>query len=55
MKNQFYQQLEAARLQEKCRRCVHFDDLDNKCLATRERVSAAQRKSGCPYYRGRAA
>lgn len=40
MKNQFYQQLEAARLQERCRRC-----------AQGRKIDAQERKVGCGNFR----
>lgn len=51
MKNQFYQQLETARLQERCRRCAHYFIVEHKCRAQGRKIDAAQRKVGCGNFR----
>ena len=51
MKNQFYQHLEAARLQERCRRCVHYFTVERTCRAQGRKIDAQQRKVGCDNFR----
>lgn len=47
MKSQSFQEIEAARAREKCRRCCYFAALDKICRLRREKVNLRQRERGC--------
>ena len=47
MKSQSFQEIEAARAREKCRRCCYFAALDKICRLRREKTDSRQRRKGC--------